>query len=154
MPSRPQRLCSTLACALAAINGPAVAGDFFETAGLALQGHDPVAYFIENRPVMGSDEFTATHKGSVFRFANASNRDAFAKDPNRYAPQFNGFCAFGVAHGYKAAARADSFSIVGGKLYLNYNAAVMARWNEDRNALIDKAEAQWPRVERSTRIAR
>jgi YHS domain-containing protein len=140
--------------ALVGIAGTATAGEFFETDGAALQGHDAVAYFVENKPVKGSTEFTATHKGSVFRFASAKNRDAFSQDPDQYAPQFNGFCAWGVTRGYKAATQAESFSIVAGKLYLNYNAEVMAIWSTDKTALIQKGEAEWPRVEKTTKVAR
>ena len=119
-----------------AFNACAVAGEFFEPGGLAIRGTDPVAYFKENRPV----------KGSVFRFASAANRDAFAAAPERYAPQYGGFCAYAAALGYKASIDPDAFTIVDGKLYLNYNKATEALWRKDIPGYIRKGDANWPAV--------
>src|SRR3546814_5820505 len=70
--------------------GPALALDpVFSEDGLAIRGYDPVAYFNDGRPVEGKDEFTYSHEGTVWRFATAANRDAFAADPARYAPQYD-----------------------------------------------------------------
>lgn len=129
-----------------AFNACAVAGEFFEPGGLAIRGTDPVAYFKENRPVKGSEAFTATYKGSVFRFASAANRDAFAAAPERYAPQYGGFCAYAAAQGYKASIDPDAFTIVEGKLYLNYNKATEALWRKDIPGYIRKGDANWPAV--------
>jgi len=65
--------------------------------GLAIRGHDPVAYFTEGRPVRGSAEHVAEWNGATWQFASAQNRDAFLADPEAYAPQFGGFCAWAVA---------------------------------------------------------
>jgi YHS domain-containing protein len=124
----------------------ASAGEFFETGGIAIRGTDPVAYFKEGRAVKGLEGFTATHKGSVFRFASAANRDAFAAAPERYAPQYGGFCAYAVAMGYKASIDPDAFTIVDGKLYLNFNKPTEVLWRKDIPGYIKKGDANWPVV--------
>ena len=123
-----------------------LAGEFFEPGGIAIRGTDPVAYFQENRPVKGSENFTATHRGSVFRFASAANRDAFVAAPERYAPQYGGFCAYAAALGYKASIDPDAFTIVDGKLYLNFNKPTQALWRKDIRGYIKKGDANWPAV--------
>ena len=128
------------------------AGEYFEKGGVALRGFDPVAYFSDNKPVKGLPEHVAEHKGSVFQFASKANRDAFVADPARYAPQYGGFCAYGLAGGYKAATDPAAFSIVDGKLYLNYNGAVQKRWTADVPGYIGKADRQWPAVSSQTKV--
>ena len=120
------------------------AGEFFEKDGVALRGHDPVAYFTDSRATKGKPEFMLEHRGSVFHFASAANRDAFAADAAKYAPQYGGFCAFGVAGGYKAAIDPAAFSIVDGKLYLNYNREVQAQWLKDVPGYIRTADSRFP----------
>ena len=88
------RMKTLLAAALFALACTAQAQD-----NLALKGYDPVAYFTEKKPVPGKPEFTAR---ATYRFASAANRDAFAAAPGKYAPQYGGYCAFGMASGYKA----------------------------------------------------
>jgi YHS domain-containing protein len=134
-----------MAAALA-FNACAVAGEFFESGGVAIRGTDPVAYFKENRAVKGSASFTTTYKGSVFRFASAANRDAFLAAPERYAPRYGGFCAYAVAMGYKASIDPDAFTIVDGRLYLNYDKPTEARWRKDIPGYVRKGDAGWPAV--------
>jgi YHS domain-containing protein len=128
------------------------AGDFYEKDGVALRGYDPVAYFTENKPVIGSPSHTATYKGSTFRFVSRANRDAFMADPAKYAPQYGGFCAFGVAKGQKAAIDPAAFSIVNGKLYLNYNSSIQRSWQADIPGHIQTADRNWPNVSTQTRV--
>lgn len=130
----------------------AFAGEFFEKNGVAIQGYDAVAYFTDKKPVEGKKEFSTEYKGSTFLFSSAENRDKFAANPASFAPQFNGFCAYGTAAGYKAKTEPDAFSIVDGKLYLNYNSVVRVRWSLDTKGYINKAEANWPTVEKSTKV--
>jgi YHS domain-containing protein len=117
-----------------------------DSSGLALKGYDPVAYFAEGKPLQGKAELTARHEGATYRFASAANRDAFAAAPAKYAPQYGGYCAFGTASGYKAPIEPDAWTIVDGKLYLNYNREVRSRWSTDIPGYIRKAEAQWPAI--------
>ncbi|MEQ8306467.1 MAG: YHS domain-containing (seleno)protein [Hoeflea sp.] len=111
--------------------------------GVAIEGHDPVAYFTMNKPVPGDPAITATHEGAVYRFSSEENRALFEADPAKYAPQYGGYCAYGAAKGYKAPVEVDKFSIVDGKLYLNYNGQVQSTWIKDTAGYIDKADAWW-----------
>lgn len=130
----------------------AAAGEFFEKDGVALRAHDPVAYFRENRPLKGKPEFQREHQGSVFHFVSAANRDAFAADPTSYAPQYGGFCAFGIASGYKAAIDPAAFSIVDGKLYLNYSRGVQKLWSADVPGFIARADRNWPTAKSQSKV--
>jgi YHS domain-containing protein len=140
------------AIAIALLGVDASAGEFFEKDGVALRGYDPVAYFKVDKPVKGSAEYKAEFKGSSFYFASSGNRDAFVADPAKYAPQYGGFCAFGTAGGYKAAIDPDAFTIVDGKLYLNYNSAVQRQWSADIPGFIAKADKNWPEVSRQSKV--
>ncbi|WP_422371181.1 YHS domain-containing (seleno)protein [Hoeflea sp.] len=111
--------------------------------GVAIEGHDPVAYFTMNKPVPGNPAITATYEGAVYRFSSEENRKLFEAAPARYAPQYGGYCAYGAAKGYKAPVEVDKFSIVDGKLYLNYNGQVQSTWVKDTAGYIEKADAWW-----------
>jgi len=113
---------------------------------IAVQGHDPVAYFKEGKPVKGAKEFSTTWKGAEFRFASAANRDAFKKNPDAYAPQYGGYCAWAVSQGYTAKGDAKYWKIVEGKLYLNYNSSVQKKWEGDIPAFISSADTKWPGI--------
>lgn len=115
----------------------------FETDAGAIQGYDPVAYHSENKPVKGAPEITYAWHSATWHFASVENRATFVADPERYAPAFGGYCAFGTARGYKVSTEPDAFAIVGGKLYLNYNSDVQEMWDEDRAGYISKAESNW-----------
>jgi YHS domain-containing protein len=144
------RLVAVLAAFLFAAG--ALAGEYYEKDGVALRGHDPVAYFKDGKPVRGSPEHHADYRGSVFHFATAANRAAFVADPAKYAPQYGGYCAYGLASGYKAATDPAAFTIVAGKLYLNYNADVQRKWSRDIPGQIAKADRQWPAVAKQTKV--
>lgn len=151
MRTQPHLLRASSIALIAANAMNVMAGDFFETDGVAIKGFDPVAYTAQQRAVQGTSEFTSTYKGSVFRFVNAGNRDAFIANPEKFAPQYNGFCAYGVSRGYKAATSPDAFSVIDGKLYLNYNAEVKMIWAKDVQGYVGKADARWPEVEKTTK---
>lgn len=112
--------------------------------GLGLYGYDPVAYFIDGKPVPGDAAITASHDGATYRFASEAHRKEFQLDPNRYLPQFGGFCAYGVASGYKVKVDPEAWHIVDGKLYLNYDKRTQRKWLEDIPGYVAKAERNWP----------
>lgn len=114
------------------------------TDGVAIQGYDPVAYFADARPRRGLEAHFFDWQGARWRFVSAANRDAFAADPERYAPAYGGFCAFGVASGYKVAIDPEAWAIVDGKLYLNYSKSVQRNWQADIPGYIAKANTTWP----------
>jgi YHS domain-containing protein len=118
----------------------------FAERGLAIRGYDPVAYFESGRPVGGQAAFTHVWRGATWRFASAANRDAFAADPGKFAPQYGGFCAFAVASGYSAPIDPAAWKIVDGRLYLNYDRSVQRRWEADIPGFIAKGDANWPQV--------
>ena len=113
---------------------------------VAIDGTDPVAYFTEGKAVKGSSGFTHRWKGAAWRFKNAANRDAFAASPEKYSPQFGGYCAWAVSQGYTAGIDPEAWKIVRGKLYLNYSKGVQEQWVEDIPGNIAKAESNWPGV--------
>lgn len=113
---------------------------------LALRGFDPVAYFTEGRAVEGRDAYTLEWKGGTWKFATAANRAAFEADPAAYAPQYGGYCAYAVAQGATAAIDPEAWTIVDGKLYLNFSKQVRDTWRQDIPGYIQKADANWPGV--------
>lgn len=114
--------------------------------GVAIDGTDAVAYFTEGRPVAGSPNYTVDWNGATWRFASASNRDAFRANPARYAPQFGGYCAWAVSQGYTASTTPEAWEIVDGKLYLNFSRGVHRRWTRDKPGNIRSARRNWPAV--------
>ena len=113
---------------------------------VAIEGTDPVAYFTEGKAVEGSSRFTHTWKGATWRFKNAANRDAFAGDPEKYAPRFGGYCAWAVSQGYTASIDPEAGTVHKGKLYLNYSIGVRDEWAKDIPGNITKGENNWPKV--------
>ena len=114
--------------------------------GVALGGFDAVSYFSDGGPVMGSADFETTWSGAKWRFANAADRDAFVAAPEKYAPQYGGYCAYAVAKGGTAPADPTAWKVVDGKLYLNYSQSIRERWLKDVPGYIAKADQNWPGV--------
>jgi len=111
---------------------------------LAIRGYDPVAYFEVNQAVEGREEFSYDWQGARWQFANAQHRQAFIDNPSVYAPQYGGYCAFAVANNKTASIEPEQFTIVEGKLYLNYNKKIQQQWLAQRSTLIQQADANWP----------
>lgn len=135
-------IAAFLLCPTALAQKPPV---FADRAG-AIRGHDPVAYFDGKGPVKGSKQFSHAWGSATWYFASAGNRDRFAAAPEKYAPQYGGYCAYAVAEGYTADIDPAAWSIVDGKLYLNYSLRIRERWNKDIPGYIRKADANWPKV--------
>ena len=131
---------------VASLGGQNRAGVVNATRGVALGGYDVVAYFEDGKAVKGSTTFAHSWQGATWLFATEARRSAFAAAPERFAPQFGGFCAYGVSRGYAVDIDPNAWAIQGGKLYLNYSQAVQRSWNQDRAGYIAKAQAQWPAV--------
>jgi|CXWL01.1.fsa_nt_gi YHS domain-containing protein len=128
------------------------ASQFFEGNGLAIDGHDPVAYFTEQKPVKGSPEFRIEFEGSTFQFASAAHRDTFAANPEQFVLQYGGFCAYGMAKGYKAKIDPAVVTVVGDKLYFNYSEMVRSQWLSNIPGYIRKADANWPDVRKVAKV--
>lgn len=139
---------SAILFALIMSTSASYADEFFSTDGVAINGYDAVAYFSDRKPVKGSAAFTTIYRGVTFHFASAAHRDAFAKNPENYAPQYGGYCAFGTAQGHKAPTEPQAFTVIDGKLYLNYNDDVRKTWRTDVGANIKKANDNWASVKK------
>lgn len=112
--------------------------------GIALKGYDPVAYFRANAAQKGSAQFLHTWKGAKWHFSTGENRDEFARQPEKYAPQFGGYCAWAVSKNYTADADPLTWKIIDGKLYVNYNKDVQNKWQEGVSGRIADANKNWP----------
>jgi hypothetical protein len=113
---------------------------------LALRGYDTVAYFVDARAVKGDERFSTVWRGATWRFATADHRDRFVSDPEKYAPQFGGYCAWAIGHGYVAEGDPEAWTIVDGRLYLNFSPRLRDLWTDNVRAHIRQAEANWPAV--------
>lgn len=133
--------------------GPANAADEQNTSrgatlagpGLAAHGYDVVSFFTQ-QPVVGTDAFALAHNGATYRFANQSNLDAFKAEPAKYEPAFGGYCAFGAALGKKFDGDPRFWKIVDGRLFLNLNGDIQAKWSQDIPGNIQKADGNWVKI--------
>lgn len=114
--------------------------------GLAIQGYDPVAYFTDGKAVAGNFQITAEHDGATYRFATEAHRDQFKKAPQKYLPQYGGYCAYGVSLGKKFPADPNTFKVVEGKLYLNLAPPIAEAFNKDLKKNIVNANMQWKTI--------
>jgi enamine deaminase RidA (YjgF/YER057c/UK114 family) len=139
---RSAALAGLILCLLA----PTTRGDEIR---LSISGYDPVAYFTDGKPVPGSSEFEYVWHDARWRFASAAHRDLFVKDPEHYAPQYDGYCAGGMAsqQPHKDTVDPNAWAIVEGKLYLTHTTHSLARWQEKAAENIKRADQNWPTVE-------
>lgn len=117
-----------------------------DTNDVSIHGYDPVAYFTAGQPTHGSGRFTATYKNAIYQFSTEQNRDAFRANPSKYAPQFGGHCAMGVALNKKLDVDPTAWKILDGKLYLNLNKDVQTKWVQDIPGHLKTAESVWPTI--------
>lgn len=147
-----------LALGASTLSLPAFAYDENSTAavnvdaqGVALRGYDPVAYFTVKAPTAGQAKFSARHAGMIFNFASAANRDLFKANPAKYAPQFGGFCAMGVALEKKLDGDPQAWLVAeDGKLYLNVNKDVQKKYLENVKGNNETAVRNWPGLKNKT----
>lgn len=111
--------------------------------GKAIRGYDPVAYFTESKPVKGYDSLSLDWNNAKWYFSTSKNLAAFKAAPEKYAPQYGGYCAYGCSNGHKSPTEPDTWTIDNGKLYLNYNLDVKKEWNKNRKERIEKADKTW-----------
>ena len=109
----------------------------------ALSGYDPVAYFTEGRAQKGVDAFWFAFDDAIYLFRDAAHRAMFAADPERYAPQYAGFCAGGISKGYKVEPDPEAWAILNGKLFVFQFKDRVADFKRDLS-FIEKANANWP----------
>jgi len=116
-------------------------------AEVAIRGYDPVAYFESGKPTPGNGYHTATHHGVTYLFARKEHQEKFNANPEKYAPQYGGYCAYGVAVGKKFYTDPTAWKIVDGKLYLNLDKKIQSKWNEDITGYIEKADTNWTTIQ-------
>ena len=112
----------------------------------AIKGYDTVAYFTEGKPVKGDKAHSTEYKGATWQFASKGNLDLFVANPEKYAPQYGGYCAYAVSQNTTASIEPEQFTVLDGKLYLNYNQSVNDLWNTDRANFISAADKNWPQI--------
>ena len=122
---------------------PSVFGGKYEH---ALNGYDVVSYYSDSGPTKGDEIFTAEYKGATWLFASAENKAKFVADPETYAPQYGGYCAWAASQGYLAAGDPKVWAIVDDKLYLNYSKSVAKDWQKDIPGFIELADAKFPEL--------
>ncbi len=116
----------------------------FSDEKLVIKGYDPVAYFTTGKPVKGAKDFEYQWMGATYRFSSKENLELFKKTPEKYAPQYGGYCSYAVSQGYTAPVDPEAWDIVNGKLFLNYSKAVQKKWREKRDEYIAAADKNWP----------
>jgi YHS domain-containing protein len=137
----------TVAIILVSVIGAhAQKAEVYAPKGNAINGYDPVAFFTMSKPVMGADDYTCMYKDVKWKFSSKENRDAFQANPEHYAPQYGGYCAYGTAEGHKAPTEIETWSVVNDKLYFNYNGKVKEMWVKDQQSYIMKADKKWPEI--------
>lgn len=114
--------------------------EIFSTVDGAIKGYDPVAYFKISKHIKGKENISFQWHNAVWHFENEENKQVFIANPEKYTPQYGGYCAYGWAKGYAVKIEPDAWSIVNGKLYLNYDKKVQADWDKDREGFIKKAD--------------
>ena len=110
---------------------------------IAIHGYDPVAYFTEGRPMKGKNELAYAWQDARWHFASAGNRDLFKANPDRYSPQYGGYCALGISAGEYADINPEAWSIVDGKLYLNKLKEYTEAWDKAPAAYAKTANYNW-----------
>jgi len=120
---------------------PVYTGFFSDT---AIKGYDTVAYFTENAPREGVEAYSYEYKGATWLFVSAEHRQLFIENPDKYAPQYGGYCAYAVAKNATASIQPDLFTVLKGKLYLNNSPSINQKWNANKDAYIQSADQNWP----------
>jgi len=135
-----------LTCILLAHLVSAQASEVFATEDGAIRGYDPVAYFTDSKPIKGKPEFKFEWLGKPWYFSSEKNLMVFKASPESFAPQYGGYCAWGMSRGYKANTDASAWTIINGKLYLNYSRGVQEEWSKQPQYYIQVADKNWPTV--------
>ncbi len=130
----------------AAVASPALAAQaaIYTKGGLAVSGYDTVAYFTEKKPRKGVAAHSLKWHGATWQFKSAENKALFKADPEKYAPQYGGYCAYAMASGDFVSTNPKAWDIYNGKLYLNYSSIIWAIWNRDKKGYVSRANKRWP----------
>jgi YHS domain-containing protein len=141
-----RRLLTLFACLL--FTGSIWAKDLLNTTwtGSAVKGYDPVAYFTDNKAIEGKSDFQSQLNGATYYFVSKEHKDLFDANPEKYLPQFGGYCAYGVSINKTVNIDPTAFQIIDGKLYLQYSKDILNKFNQDPSGNLQKAQANWPNL--------
>lgn len=142
-------LALALACPLVigmARHAAAGTTGFYGNGNGAIAGYDPVSYFTEGRPVQGTLGHALRWRAANWYFSSDANLEAFEMNPDAYAPQYGGFCAYAMTMGRLVPTAPEAFTLHRGRLYLTQNIAVRDLWRQNKEGFIARADANWPRV--------
>jgi YHS domain-containing protein len=110
----------------------------------AIHGYDPVAYFKESKAIKGDKKYSYLWNSATWYFSTQQNLDAFKANPEKFSPQYGGYCAYGLANGHKAPTDPEAWLVTDGKLYLNYSKDVQVKWKQKQAGYIQTADKLWP----------
>lgn len=110
----------------------------------AIKGYDTVAYFTAGKAVVGDEKYSTEYNQAIWLFASQEHLDLFLGAPEKYLPQYGGYCAYAVSQNTTASIKPDLFTIVDGKLYLNYSEKINQKWRADKGQYIPAADKNWP----------
>lgn len=117
---------------------------------IAIQGYDPVAYFNSKKAIKGKSSLSLSYEGVIYYFSSQTNKEAFAKSPSSFEPEYGGWCAYAMgSNNEKVEINPETFKIIDGKLYLFYNAYfnnTLKSWNKDESNLKKKADVNWKKI--------
>lgn len=113
---------------------------------IAIEGYDVVAYFLQEKAVRGSERFKSTYKNVGWLFHSLKHKEIFEQDPEKYIPQYGGFCAYGTSRGYLVKIDPYAWTVYKGKLYLNFSLSVRETWSKDKDLYIERADKHWPNL--------
>jgi YHS domain-containing protein len=113
---------------------------------IAINGYDPVAYFAANKAQKGNKKLSFIWRGSKWLFSSEQHRSMFVDDPERYAPQYGGWCAYAMSDGRTVSIDPQAFEIYQGKLYFNYSKSVLGHWRQEKDLFIQQADDYYPNV--------
>lgn len=117
-----------------------------DESGVAIEGYDPVAYFEMSKSVKGSPRHKVIHDGATFQFSSARHKELFEKNPDRYVPEYGGYCAFGMRYGQTSRIDPNAWDIVDGRLYLSLNHGTQAIWKTKQSEFITIADRLWRKI--------
>ena len=120
--------------------------EIFVVDGKAIRGYDAVAFHLDHKAVTGNSAYIYNWKGADWQFSSQAYLDSFKRNPDKYAPQYGGYCAYGTAEGHKAPTETETWMVKEGKLFFNYNNEVKQIWLKDQQGYIIKADKLWPKI--------
>src|SRR3954447_16753769 len=135
--------------ASSAIHAQKYEGKYFNNLnsdGVIIDGYDPVAFFTDNKPVKGDAKFQYTYEDAIYYFMSQEHLDMFKANPEKYKPQFGGWCAYAVSLGRVAPIDVNTFSIVNGRLVIQHNQRAVNGWSKDITGSLQLADKYWPKV--------